>query len=49
MDTAGKLASAAGGKSNFRESPRNFPTAASTNPKYTVELSVPNNATAINM
>jgi hypothetical protein len=49
MDTAGKLASGAGGKSNFRESARNFATAASTNPKYTVELSVPINATAISM
>jgi len=49
MDTAGKSGSATGGCSNFRESARNFPTAANTNPKYTVELSVPIKATASNM
>ena len=49
MDTAGKFASATGDNNNFRDSVRNFTTAANTNPKYTVELKVPMIATTINM
>src|ERR1700722_1593702 len=49
METAGKSASTTGGCNNFRESARNFATAANTNPKYTVELSVPASATANKM